>query len=304
MACLNSTGRITLPLRWGDPVARQVPLWIRWEEYFPKYFRASRFEDVSFLQLGAHCGKNTYSCAGGGDPIWSYATACGWKGVAVEPVSYVFAKLCYNYLRWPAVVPLRGACWSAPGQAQISLGFGEDNWLALAPRQGQRSRGAKSQRVPLLTLAELWQAALRASAADSEHAVALPRAPDILVMDVEGAEAMCLLGGSGGGGSSGAESSAVWSPLAMLQPPPTLILFEAVWLTAANMSAIDAYLRASGYRMLAALPNWNPQTNSPHRFAANRLYGLKVRNRDGSVSPKGRDTVGGGWAGPSASPVT
>ena len=192
----------------------------------------------------------------------------------MEPVSYVFEKLCNNYRRWPSVVPLRGACWSEPGQAQISLGFGEDNYLAVAPRQGQRSRGAaaKNQTVPLLTLSGLWQAAVRAShkasvasASDVQaerpaRTPTLPRAPDILVMDVEGSEAMCLLGG---GGSDGVGP---WlRGLRMLQPPPSLILFEAVWLTAANMSAIDTYLKARGYKMLAALRNWNPQTRTPHR---------------------------------------
>jgi hypothetical protein len=90
--CLDSrTKSLKLPLRWGDPPARQVPLFIWWEQW--SNFLPLRIEDVVFIQIGANCGKNTYGCAVGGDPIWSYATSCGWHGVAVEPVTYVFKAL-------------------------------------------------------------------------------------------------------------------------------------------------------------------------------------------------------------------
>jgi hypothetical protein len=97
--CLNASGRLPWPLQFGDPPARQVPLFIRWEDYIRKVIPRRRFEDVTFVQIGANCGKNTFGCAVGGDPIWSYATMCGWRGVVVEPVSYVFKKLCISSAR-------------------------------------------------------------------------------------------------------------------------------------------------------------------------------------------------------------
>ena len=77
--CLSPrTGRLPLPTPWGDPPARQVPLFIRWEDYAD--FLPAGLQGVSFIQIGANCGKNTYGCAAGGDPIWTYATMCGWVG--------------------------------------------------------------------------------------------------------------------------------------------------------------------------------------------------------------------------------
>eukprot|EP00966_Prymnesium_polylepis_P247970 5733753-Prymnesium_polylepis.2 len=58
---------------------------------------------------------------------------CGWRGVAVEPVSYVSRKLCNNYQPFPRVRPLRAAISShasAPGGAYVSLGRGETNKCA------------------------------------------------------------------------------------------------------------------------------------------------------------------------------
>ena len=124
-ACTNNTsnGRLALPSQWGDPPARQVPLFVRWEDYAPSFLRDLR--RVFVVQAGANCGKNTYKCAAGGDPVWEYATACGWRGVMLEPVSYTFSALCYNYDRWPRITPLRAAVSNVSGTRQISLGSGE-----------------------------------------------------------------------------------------------------------------------------------------------------------------------------------
>ena len=59
--CLNASRVLQLPLTFGDPIARQVPLFIRWEdwhEYLPQDLRK-----VNFVQIGANCGKNTINCA-------------------------------------------------------------------------------------------------------------------------------------------------------------------------------------------------------------------------------------------------
>ena len=79
-----------------------MPLYVRWEDHLPSV------ENVRFVQVGANCGANTHECASGGDPIWRYSAACGWRGVAVEPVAATFAKLCANYATLtPHVTPLR-----------------------------------------------------------------------------------------------------------------------------------------------------------------------------------------------------
>jgi hypothetical protein len=41
--------------------------------------------------------------------VFEYAAACGWHGVAVEPVLHTFLRLCENYAAMPAVRPLRAA---------------------------------------------------------------------------------------------------------------------------------------------------------------------------------------------------
>ena len=48
--CLNSEGRISLPLPW-DPPARQVPLFMLWEKYAS--YLPHGLGDVTFVQIGA-----------------------------------------------------------------------------------------------------------------------------------------------------------------------------------------------------------------------------------------------------------
>ena len=244
--CLNASRVLQLPLTFGDPIARQVPLFIRWEdwhEYLPHDLGT-----VNFVQIGANCGKNTYGCAVGGDPVWSYATTCGWHGIAVEPVSYVFRALCRNYARWPRVLPLRGAVADAAGWRTMKLAHGESNRLLLDESRGTKSgrlrpRHVKNESVPVVTLAGLWAQRPR-----PEDEV------DILAIDAEGAEALVLAGSS---------------PLP--RPRPYLILFEHAHLPRTDQAAIDEKLQGEGYRLLAKLRNRDPRGAT--RPPANKLYG-------------------------------
>ena len=77
--CLDATDKLPLPLSFGDPPVRQVPLFVAWEAYHQHFLTARRqrgqhkapsgaagtMKDVTFIQIGANCGKNTYGCAAG-----------------------------------------------------------------------------------------------------------------------------------------------------------------------------------------------------------------------------------------------
>ena len=54
-------------------VCTQVPLFVRWEDYVPRYLR--RVDNVFVVQIGANCGKNTYGCASGGCVISAFEHA-------------------------------------------------------------------------------------------------------------------------------------------------------------------------------------------------------------------------------------
>jgi FkbM family methyltransferase len=274
--CLNSTGQLDFPQRWGDPPQRQVPLFIRWEEY-REYL--PRWPDANFIQVGANCGKNTYGCAVGGDPIWPYATACGWRGVAVEPTSYVYLKLCKNYARWPRVQALRAAVSDEAGVGWIQLGAGEMNKLipassppadpghlaghAGSPRTSKPQRAKRPHRnesVPLLTLERL----VRQSG--------LTRV-DILVVDAEGAEQRIL------------------ATVDLPYPRPSLILFERAHLQMSQKVAIDSRLRSQGYVWIKDVRNGDPLGSRKSTPAANRLYGLLPRVRPGHSQDSSSSTT-------------
>lgn len=269
--CLDqSTGALQLPLHWGDPPARQVPLFIRFEdyaEYLPLDIR-----ETTFVQIGANCGKNTFNCAVGGDPIWSYATSCGWRGLAVEPVSYVFLELCKNYLRWqPRVLPLRAAVSDRPGVATIGLGGGETNKLM---ESRDRRRPGRNETVGVVSLVALWDHARRHLGRGTTE-----RLVDVLAIDAEGQERRILgaaLHGRGGKGSKGAGKEGSGG-VPLPRPLPSLILFEHAHLHGPDLLAIHAHLRAQGYERLADLKNLDPR--GKHMKPANRLYGLVTARR-------------------------
>ena len=298
--CLDAaTGRLPLPLRWGDPPARQVPLFIKWEDYIE--YLPPKLSDVTFVQIGANCGKNTYFCAAGGDPLWSYVTSCGWRGVLVEPVSYVFLTLCKNYRRWAhRVTPLRGAVSDAPGTVTLTLGGGETNKMLLPPAAASKAGHTKAGKggitraranetgVPVTDLPGLWHYAQSVLAVPTESpATAEARPIDILVIDAEGAEPLILgvASSSGQGPSSSATSAdataaADGRPLegrALPTPLPSLLLFEHAHLAHASVSAIHRHLMRHGYTHLADLRHQDPR--GAHMRPANRLYGLESRRR-------------------------
>ena len=57
---------------------------VRWERYLPD------ITNVTFIQLGANSGPGPH------EPIYEYATRCGWTGLAFEPINSTFENLCRN----------------------------------------------------------------------------------------------------------------------------------------------------------------------------------------------------------------
>ena len=218
---------------------------------------------------------NSFESLSGGDPVWSYATLCGWRGLAIEPVSYVFRNLCRNYARWPQVVPLRGAVADVPGEAIIGLGGGETNKLL---RKGT-SRAGRNETVPVYDLNSVWAEFRKLIAGGPSDVAAgagsgLGRSKrrdskmhvDVLVIDAEGAEPRILLGAAGDG-----------QPAKNLPaPPPSIILFEHAHLKVRDQKAIHANLARQGYQHLADLKNRDPR--GARMPAANRLYARTAVN--------------------------
>ena len=248
---MNASGRLPEPLPWDEPADQQIPLFIRWEDYLD-YIPRRRLDGATFVQIGANCGKNNRACAAGGDPVWAYATMCGWRGVAIEPAPRTFRALCRNYHRWPRVTPLRGAVSDRPGTDFMKIGFSETNALVrLLPRPATGSY--RNVSVPVVTLSGLW-----AQRPDPTEPV------DILAIDAEGAESLILAG-----------------PEPLPQPRPSLILFEHFHLPAAEQSNIHLRLKAQGYSLLAELKNMDPVGRN--RGPVNRLYG-RTRSRGRNIA--------------------
>jgi hypothetical protein len=231
--CLDSaTGR----LRLADP--RSVPLFVRWEDYaggwLPREIRG-----LVSVQIGANCGSNTASCAVGGDPVFEYVRACSWKGIAIEPSSKTFEKLCHTYADIPLVAPRRGAVTS-PSRVHSPL------FMANRPIETNRlSNLTIGRRVPLTSLAALWEQEVRP----------MTEVVHVLVIDAEGSEPYILC-------------------CNIPSPKPMMILFEHVHLKQEERDAIGQNLERQGYVHVADLKHQGSRS-ARLGLPQDRLYGLR-----------------------------
>ena len=220
-----------------------VPLFVRWEEYVPRYLASANH--VRFVQFGANCGRNTKSCAVGGDPVWNYVQHCGWRGLAFEPVAGTFQELCRNVAAIGGRVrPLRAVISNETGSAWMKINApdgGERSHVMPAPQSGTEP-SSLVQRTPSLSLHDVW----------SQDGV------DVLIVDAEGFVERVL----------------GYSPLPT--PLPQLVLFEHVYLSEPQRARIDANLLGQGFHRIADLRHMDARgANAPPQ---DRLYGrLRIK---------------------------
>ena len=212
------------------------------EEYVPEFLPS--VVGVQYLQVGANCGKNTAHCGRGGDPVWNYVTACGWRGFSIEPVRQHFEDLCTNMKPFPRVTPLHAAISDQAGEAWVGL-RGEMSQMLSSP--SSHAKELRVERVAALTLRDVWRAGGRAG-------------PDVLVVDAEGAEARIL-----GGNDSFPE------------PPPSLVLFEHAHLSAKEQGRVSANLQRQGFRHLADLRHHDHSAERHRLPPQDRLFGRPRR---------------------------
>ena len=202
---------------------------------------------VSFVQVGANCGKP--ECAVCGEPVWAEATSPlrgardAWRGVVVEPNPAVFRALRANYAAAnPRVVAVELAVCAADGAATLHVNRAFDETASLvAPAAAGDVAGAvvDEVRVECVSLATLWTRAV---------APTLARV-DVLLLDIERMEAVVLLA----------------TDFAALVPRPRHVLYESVHLSAAERSDVRAHLASFGY---ARFRGWEGCSDPEHDMLA------------------------------------
>ena len=237
--------------RW---LAKGVPFFVRWEDYVPRFL--CDLTNIFFVQLGANCGLNVPRCTGGGDPVYDYASACGWRGVVLEPVRSTFNMLRKNYAPMPGVQPLHMAAYGGttglePSTMQVTSharrAKSQNNHL-LPDSKGNSSRmrnrkAEKAEKTTAYSMLGLWRK------------LALTKV-DLLVIDIEGAEPTVL-------------SKALPSPL------PRLVLFEHSLLRPSDINRINASLISQGYELVAELKHKDAGAVERNLPAQDMLYGLR-----------------------------
>ena len=222
-----------------------VPLFVRWEEYVPKYLAS--VTHVRFVQIGANCGMNTKSCAVGGDPVWNYVESCGWRGLAFEPVPGTFQKLCRNIAAIGGRVrPIRAIISNETGSAWMKIvqrHGGEKSHVLPTPQRDSIPWGY-GHVMPSLSLYDVWP----------------QDGADVLIVDAEGSEER-ILG---------------YGPLPL--PLPQLVLFEHNSLSESQKARIDANLLDQSFHHIADLKHMDAHSTAANLPPQDRLYGrLRVK---------------------------
>ena len=237
MPCLSTaTNTIESPVIGfaHSPPEAQQPIYMRWERW-RSYMANASLEGLTFVQIGANCGLNTNKCALGGDPIWTYATQCGWRGVAVEPIKDLARQLHQNYAHLPGVTPLHAAISNRSGTAMMASKRESSRMIISGKAPG------RTESTTMLSVSDLWRTAVLARGWARV---------DMLVVDVEGHEPIILRA-------------------TLPRPKPALILYEFCHTKVWDQEAIDANLGRQGYHWLADVAH---QTGPPVDRLYGRLH--------------------------------
>lgn len=181
---------------------------------------------VCFLNIGANDGL-------AGDPLREFIIRYQWRGVLVEPVDYVFARLVRAYrgvrqvtFENAALAEITGArqFWFLrkteslpPGYDQIGS-FQKEHVLKHAGMFPGLEEFVVSREIPCITLADLLR----------KHAVSRV---DLVLIDTEGYDYEVI------------------KQLDLRQQPPGMIIFESGHLPPGDQQACFALLRAHGYTL-------------------------------------------------------
>ncbi|CAK0810279.1 unnamed protein product [Prorocentrum cordatum] len=220
-------GGLALPLQLESG---HVPLFVKWEDYL-----GEDLHNINFVQVGGNCGTNLPECAVGGDPIWEYATRFAWKGIVIEPVPRIFAKLSENYKPFPSIKPVHCLVSDHSGAGKIIDHSEISHEISLSRKNGVE--------VETFTLVDLW----------NEKFGSDEKKVDILVVDAEGNEPK-ILGGP------------------IPEPRPSFVLFEISSLKAEELKSIDDNLHSYGYELVEQLRHQDPLgKNMPPQDALYKL---------------------------------
>jgi FkbM family methyltransferase len=190
---------------------------------------------LTFIQAGANDGITN-------DWLHAAIVAEGWRGVCVEPQPAVFARLRATYADRPAVCPIEGAIAAESGTRPFfALCHPDPALQAACDHLASFDRAVlhANAAIELAKLPHVRDRALDAWIVEStvrcytvaELAAAHALRPDVLALDVEGAEHEILLG------------------LDLDAIRPAHIFYEAFHLAPAARAACAARLRDAGYEL-------------------------------------------------------
>jgi FkbM family methyltransferase len=183
-------------------------------------------EPVFFVNIGSNDGL-------AGDPLREFIIKCGWSGILVEPVDYVFQRLSKAYSRVPKVILENVAIADLTGAkpfyylrqtAELPAGYDQigsfikEHLISQAHMFSGLEKYLMTRLVPCMTLSDLLR----------KRSI---RRVDVFLIDVEGYDHEIL------------------KQIDLVQEPPRVIIFESVHLRFSDREMCHERLRRHGYRI-------------------------------------------------------
>jgi FkbM family methyltransferase len=175
--------------------------------------------EVFFLQIGANDGVS-------GDPIRKYITQFHWRGILVEPLPKVFAKLIENYKSEPQLLFENAAIAKCDGVAKLYTTNEQGIGSCQATLNQDILRKRVGYRAPIQ---ELTIPAMSIPTLISKHGI---KRVDLAQIDTEGYDFEII------------------KLIDEAQLRPTVLHFEHVHLSGDERRQCFSFLRARGYRLI------------------------------------------------------